>query len=329
MNTPQEIWQAMLASKNPVLCIDSRFDYDAFGSSIALREVLKEHGVNLRLTYADKAPDYSKEYIDIVDIEEEVEPSEVDFSKHDLFITLDSANYEHVSKTREFSKPAGIKTLKIDHHSSSEPEADLNYIRVASSTCRLIWEIFNENDISISSEIAYLLAIGHLTDTGFLKYEGVNSDDYRMIAGLMDIGVDMYSLRWKMDFNNTLDNAKFVQLIYKNLVIDNEKKVAYSHYTLQDIQDHKINMNDVYLKGADLIKTFKGIDFAFVVKENSSQTGIYDVSFRSRLPEVSVLEFAEKFDGGGHRMAAACKINADSIQSALATILESQIFIRS
>ncbi len=305
-NSPQEIWQAITSAKNPILTIDSRFDFDAFGSALALKQVAKRLGLNLRLTYTDVIPERALEFIDVSEIEQELEPSKIDFTGHDLLITIDSQDYIRASKRGEFIPPEGIKKLKIDHHSEQIYNADWNYLRPASSSCRLLWEIFKANNVAIDATIAELLAIGLLTDSGFLQYESVDSEDFRMMADLIDAGLNSSALYWKFTSNVPLDNLKFTELIYEHMKVDFDNKWAYSYYMHDDVKNAGINKEMVFSNGADLLKRLKGIDFSFIVKQSDSNPKDYSASFRSRIPEVDVSVFAKALvNGGGHKMAAA------------------------
>lgn len=322
-NTPQEIWQAIVSAENPILTIDSRFDFDAFGSALALREVLKSQGKSIRLTYTDVVPDRAFDFMNAEGVEQDLEPSDIDFSGHDLLITIDSADYPRVSRKGEFTPPEDIKKVKIDHHGEPVYNGDLNYLRNASSACRLMWEIFKANDIKLNADSAYFLAIGLLTDSGFLQYESVDSEDYRMMADLMDSGVDTASLFWKFSFNTPLDNIRFIQLVYSHLEVDYENKWAYSFYMNEEVLEMGINKDNVYSKGADIIKRIKGIDFAFVVKQNDLNPKDYNASFRSRLPGVDVSVFAKALGGGGHKMAASGSVtDVADIKDAIEKVIE-------
>lgn len=323
MNIKQQIWQKILESKSPILCIDSRFDYDAFGSALALKNILqKNHGIGLRLTYTDWVPQYAVDLglLEFESVEQNLEPKKIDFSKHDLFITTDSATYVHISKSGEFAKPENIFTIKVDHHTESEGGADLEYLKEASSACRLWWEILTENGEEIDKDTAYFLALGILTDSGFLQYSSVDSEDYRIIADAVDKGVDIPKISWTFSYNQKLDELKFAGLIYDNLVVDYDKKYAYSSYDFNQLSERGIDTSKTGLKAVDLIKRLRGIDFAFVVKKDDPTQKRFDVSFRSHLLDYDVSKFAIALGGGGHKMAASGFMEAENLEEAISNV---------
>lgn len=323
-NTPQEIWQAIISANSPILTIDSRFDFDAFGSALALREVLKRQGKNIRLTYTDVVPERAFGFINVDGVEQELEPSKIDFAPHDLLITIDSQDFHRASKKGEFVPPEGIKKVKIDHHGEQIYSGDLNYLRPASSACRLLYEILKANNVPIDSTVGYFLALGLILDSGFLQQDSVDSGDYRMMADLMDAGVKTSELFWKLGFNTPLDNVKFIQLIYKNMVVDFQNKWVYSFYTIADIHDANINKENVFTAGGDVLKRIKGIDFAFVVKQSDSNPKDFNASFRSRLPFIDVSIFAKALgNGGGHKQAASGTVtDVADIHEAIQKVIE-------
>ena len=306
-NTPQEIWDAIMASKNPICCIDSRFDFDAFGSALALKEVMKEHVKDLALTFDGQIPDKAKEMLDVSSVKTEMPPSEVDFSNYDLLIFLDSGNLEHISKTDNFSVPEGLKTVNIDHHAGNPFYGDLNYvIGGACSTCSVLYDILIALSLKINEKTAKYLLTGHVTDSGFFQYSCVKSDDLRKAAYLMDFGASFFDISWHLNFAETEDDYRYRTIVYKNLKVVKGKGYAYSTVLSSELNELKVDLNKVGAKASNLIDKLEGVDFVFVVKDSLLDDGskAYNVSFRSHNPDFSVLPLAVALDGGGHKMAA-------------------------
>ena len=323
-NTPKEVWDALISSKNPICCIDSRFDFDAFGSALALYEVLKKQGITLTLTFDGIIADTAKEIMDTSAIKEQVDPKSVDFTKHDLLIFLDSGTLEHVSKVNEFKIPSGIKTVNIDHHAGNSLYADLNFVtHGASSACVVLYDLLKAVSFEIDSKIAKYLLIGMATDSMFFQAEYSISDDLREAADLIDKGASLHEISNQLSFNETINDYRYRAIIYKNFVVRKDKGYAYSTMTKKEVSDAHIDLKEMTIRGSDLIKRLKGVKLVFSLTESMKESGTYDVSFRSHDTTFSILLFAEALGGGGHKVAAGGVLKGiNSIKEAVSKVEE-------
>jgi len=319
-NTPKEIWEEIKKSKLPVCCIDSRFDFDAVGAALAMKEVMKnELDIDLRLTWHGKFPDIARELIDCSQIEEGIDISDIDLTEHDLLIALDSGEEEHISIKDGFVIPGGITKINIDHHASNPFFGDLNLVDGnIISTCSLLHGFFEELGIEISTKMYRLLLLGILEDSGRFNYDLTSSEDFRIAAFAIDKGVDLFKIIWALTFNEPEASMRYKGLVYKNLVVDKAEKYAYSSHTINELKDlDLLGKEQSFPHGSDLIKTLKDMDFVFILKEDVRNKGMYECSFRNHDPEVDVSAFAKALGGGGHKTAASGRFKAKDTEEAL------------
>ena len=322
-NTPVEIWQEIIKSKNPICTIDSRFDCDAFGSTLTLRKILKEqYSIDLRLTYVDTIPAYAlKEALFYFKkVEQALDPKKIDYSKHDLLIVMDSGSEYHTSMDLEYKLPADIKKINIDHHDTNESYGDLNFVdATAVSTCSILFRILKENNIPIDQECAQMLLSGQYTDSGFFQFEKVTSDEFRITAELTDLGASVYKLSQKLFNNESIHSIKFKELVFSKVVVEGD--YAYSTYLQQDLVDRGIVRGEVPTKAVDLIKRIAGTKFVFVTSQDSR--GVFGTSFRAHEAGYDVSKFAKALGGGGHLAAASCDlVEAKTLEEALSMTIE-------
>jgi phosphoesterase RecJ-like protein len=322
-NTFSEIWEAMLGGKSPICCIDSRPDFDAFCSALGLKEVLAKHGIDLKLTWHNDVPKYVKEILDTRDIQENIDPKDVDFSKYDLLIMLDCGTSTHLSPDSDFEIPQNIKVINIDHHASNEYYGNLNYVDPeAASACLLLHRMIKNLDIPVDASTAKALMLGILQDSGQFHYKATKPEDLRAVADLMEKGADLFGTLWEMSFNISLDTMKLRGLTYTNLKVNKEKAYAYTTITKEEILRENIDINEA-LKPSDSIKQLKDIRFIFAIREDMDTPGQYNVSFRSHDPSYDVSILAKKLEGGGHKPAAGGVIrDATNMEEALDKVLE-------
>jgi bifunctional oligoribonuclease and PAP phosphatase NrnA len=284
---------------------------------MALYEVFKEKGKRIRVIYSGIIPPDYRNYFNLGQVEQNIDPNSVDFEKYDLWISIDSGQIEHVSKSQDFNPPESLKILNIDHHSTNNFYGKLNYVDYdASSSSILVYRLFKEWQVEMKKELYKFLLLGILTDTGFFQYSNVHPEDLKMSVEAMENGVDMFKLIYGLTFNQTLDEIKFRMIVYRNIKFADDKEYAYTTISQKELKDENVDMLKVISKGSDLIKGLEGIKFTFSVEEKEDSPDNYSVSFRSHDMDVDISIYAKALGGGGHKVAAGGKVIANSMEEA-------------
>lgn len=324
-NTPQEVWSAISNAKKPICIIDSRFDFDAFGSALSLHKILKQDGVDLKLIFANEKKDNYSEFFDLSSVEFEADIVNYDYSQFDLIIVFDSSSENHLTAgIVDFHLPQNITSINIDHHNTNTYFGDLNIVEMRSSTCVILFDILKANRVKIPQDAAEYLLLGILFDSGFLTFDKVSSSDFRTIGDLIDTGIDYFNFMLPLVSKETLDTMRFRGYVYSNF--KKSEKFAYAYLsTLNSVYENLgIDRDKITDPAADLIRKLETVDMAFTVSEDKVEPNVYWVSFRARIPGVNVLYLAQNLkngNGGGHKMAAgACVRNYDTIDEVVEMI---------
>ena len=91
--------------------------------------------------------------------------------KFDLIIALDCGQKNRMGLDDYFRKYPDTPILIFDHHPIGGQGGNFGIISPeASSVCELIYDYFKTIKIKIDKKIAYCLAVGILSDTGFFKH---------------------------------------------------------------------------------------------------------------------------------------------------------------
>ncbi|OGC76750.1 hypothetical protein A2619_02420 [candidate division WWE3 bacterium RIFOXYD1_FULL_39_9] len=326
-NSPKEIYEILKNSKRPICCMDSRFDFDALCSPLALREALKkEFDTDLTITNIDSLSRRTREVtqgiFDISPVHENTPPETIDFSEHDLLIVIDSGQLSHISTDDNFQLKSDIKILNIDHHESNPYYGHYNYVKIYGAACTVLYELLKEMGIKVDFEMAKYLLLGIITDNGFFQYNSTGAIDLRTSAELMDMGVNMYDYVWRLTFNEDFEDMKLMGLVYSNLKIDHKNRTAYSTLLLKDINDRGIKLKETVYATADLIKKLKDVNYVFTVEEVSEGEDLFNISLRSHYKQIDVSKIAVALGGGGHKMASGVNIPAKTAEEAIAKIIE-------
>ncbi|BDV03617.1 MAG: phosphoesterase [Candidatus Hepatoplasma scabrum] len=275
-------------------------DGDALGSQYGLFIFLKINFPNKKIMLAHED---DLNWLPIF-FKKEDNPEQDDF-KNALIIICDTANKERIANS---NYQLGREIIKIDHHPQIDNYgAKLKYVNYNRSSCsEIIFDLINylktNNNLKINSKIANYLFLGILTDTGRFSYPSVNSDTFRVLQAIYQIE------GFKAD------------KIYKLLNTITEKDLKYQAYV---INHYKQEDDFAYFVGKkNLAKKFK-LDFekithfvSVLMLNNNTNIALYaiynykdklfSVSLRSR--KIAVNKIAQKYGGGGHKLAAGVKI---------------------
>lgn len=297
LSRPQDI--LIVSHRNP--------DGDAVGSSLALYHFLNKFGHTVRVVFPSEYPHFlewmpSVNDAIIYDLDEEVTQGIVD--RASLVFCLDFNALDRIDKVGDMlAKAKKLKMVMIDHHLYPENFADFVLSdTTASSTSELIFDFIEMMDEKkeLDPIIGECIFTGILTDTGSFKYS-TSAKLFRIVAELLDIGVDDYRLQDLIFNNYTEKQLKLLgHCLYNQMEILPEFKTGIITLTKNDYETFDIQRGDTEGIVNYLLK-MPNIKIAAFITE---QPKIIKVSLRSK-GDFSVQEIATKyFKGGGHKNAS-------------------------
>lgn len=304
----KQIIEKIKASKNILLNVDTRTDFDALCGSKVLYNFITKLGKKTECIHANKINETFTRFNDFEHIQQNIDISSLSLTDYDLIIFFDSGSKSHISLSPEFKIPDNIFTINIDHHETNELFGNINYVMKYGSCCTVLYQFLKECDYDISKEELELLTMGLLTDTGFFKFTNITPFDLKVASYILESGVNISNIITKLSSYEYIDQIRYKELVYKNTVVNYDKKYAYSTVSLNEINERNINMDKVFVRHSDLIKYIEGVDFVFVISEVNNISKYFEISFRSKNPDVDVCELAKKLGGKGHKNAAGVKI---------------------
>lgn len=323
MNTFREIDKKIKEANKILLTTHIGPDGDSISSCLSFGMYLQSIHKNFDIVSYHPTPSYLERVLDTSLIIKEFDCAKQDLSEYDLLVGLDMNKESYCTEDETFRYPKNIEKINIDHHQNNMIWGDLNYTDFdSSSTCSIVYNFFTDLSIDITPDIAGILAIGLLTDTGYLKNSNAHAEDFRIMANLIDKGFDLR-------LNEILQQESLNEFLYKGIVFSNivvslDNKYAYSTCTNQEKQHAGIDTNEQLPRAANHLKKINGVDFIFFVKEKLDNGEIfYSVSFRSVNLDVNVADYASKLGGGGHIHAAGAAIkDVTSMEDALTKVIE-------
>ena len=316
-----EVCEILREPKNTLVIFHVRPDADAIGSAFALKLVLEAMGSKTLCT-----------------CESEI-PSRLAFltEKHQR-----SARFENIDRSFEFERVVTVDTaspsqlgtlypyfeskidLMLDHHANATTYAD-SYIRADyAATGEIVYEIADRLiELGALREIprdAYDLIYAALSsDTGCFKYSNVSPHTHLCAAELIKLGVDT------AEINHRLFDCKSEKMLaaeaagFQNMKFYHNRKIAAVIFPYE--LKKSLELDDEHLETlVDVARAVDGVKIAISARQSTAYRS-FRISMRSSCSfDVSVV--AKHFSGGGHSKAAACTIEADSIEFAVRLVVD-------
>ena len=195
------------------------------------------------------------------------------------------------------------KTINIDHHISNPGFADINCVFPdSSSTCEVIYELFD--DKCIDMEIAEALYTGIVHDTGVFQYSCAGRRTMEIAGALSEKGINK---------SRIIDESFYEKTYKQNLILGRcllesylclENQCIVSVATAEIMKEYDADTED--LEGiVNQLRITKGVKAAVFIYELSDKE--YKVSLRAN-QNVNVSSAEAVFGGGGHIKAAGCTL---------------------
>ena len=306
------IFDAIKKSKSILLHCHPYPDPDSIGSVLAMSSVLKKMGKEVTpITGDSKYPDNlaslpNRDWI----ISRQW--SQIDSKQFDLFIILDSSSPSQISQLTEVIFPKNMKTIVIDHHRTNAGFGNINLIETdCSSTCQILYVLFNYWGIKIDPDVAICLLLGIYADTGGFKYQNSNSETLKVVSELAKIYPNYHKFVFDLDNYRQPVELEMMGVALSSIEKYFDGRVIFSVITNKDIRKRGLRREEA-MEGliAGTLRSVVGWDLVASLVE--AEPNVVTVSLRTRDEndfDVSKIAMAIGEKGGGHRGAAGTTIS--------------------
>ncbi len=299
--------------KKVVILSHTNPDGDAIGSSVALARVLTEKGHSVNCILPNRFPYYLKwmpgsEGI-IIHAHDKLGIAQSVIAAAEVVICADMSSLSRLEALSEvIAQNTTAKRVLIDHHLSPSSEFDLVFsFPESSSTAYLVYEIIKAayGTEVLDKDIATLLYVGMITDTGNFAFSTINPQLFRAAADLLETGIEVPEIYNKVYNSFTEGRARlFGYVINRKMKTLLKGTVAYMSLTEDEMRRFWFQQGDS--EGfVNYPLSIKKVKMSAMFSEQ--QGSFIRVSLRSH-GNVDVNTFARRyFNGGGHRNAAGGK----------------------
>ncbi|KAB3531336.1 DHH family phosphoesterase [Alkaliphilus serpentinus] len=292
----------VFSAKNIAVISHINPDGDSLGSALALAVTLSTINSNVTLYINDVLP---AKYEFLPEVHRFIMFKEEELEEFDITFVLDCGDIDRLGSSRSLADRTK-NLVNIDHHVSNNHYGDINIIDVkASSTSQMVYHLIDEIlQLPITPEVATCLYVGIVTDTGSFKYDNTSPETHRVVAKLLELGVDIEDITIHLFQNNSYKGVKFLGEFLKSLEILIDGKLALATISLQMLNKYSLDPDEtdsIINYGRDI----KGVEVAVTLKEVDKN--LIKISLRSKT-NIDVNEIAKAFGGGGHKKASGATL---------------------
>ncbi len=222
---------------------------------------------------------------------------------YDLLVVLDCGDKSRIPEgLHSLSQKTDV--LVIDHHKS---ESDFGTYRFVDSNASAVGQIIYNlaKFVGYRGDLTFAngIMISIYGDTGSFCHNNTTAEIFEIASEMCKLGASPNTISRAMFYNSSVKKLKVSSIIYDSIKQYEDGKITMMSVDENAIKHLDISKSDIDGFAESTLKVM-GTKIGVYVK---IQDNFVKFSFRS-IPGVNVREVAEKFGGGGHDLAAGCKI---------------------
>lgn len=313
MDSIQQIKNIITSAQRVLIIQADNPDADSLASALALESILHEMGKEPLLYCGIDMPDYLK-YLSGRDRVEREVPAQFDAS-----IIVDTSAIsllEQLANSGSQGWVASKPCIVLDHH--ADVQADIPYATVVLndhskvSTGELIYSVAKTLNWPLPLDALEYITTSILADSLGLTTEGTTANSYRVMAELVEAGVNRPKLEEQRRALTKMPEKVFR---YKAQLIDRTELHHDNRLALITIPDEEIKEYSPLFNPNPLIQSehLQTQDVLISVSMKTYRNGRITAAIRCNQGAPIATKLAEHFGGGGHAYAAGFKLEGKSL----------------
>jgi len=235
----------------------------------------------------------------------------------ELLVILDCADaYRLGPDLAHFA--ASLPSVNLDHHPGNPHFGSReNWVEPdMAATGQLVADVAHAAGVPLSGGLAEGVSLSLVSDTGSFAFGNANAAVFRLMAEMVDGGLDFVALRERMDTQWSLARSCLWGRLLSKVESRYNGRLILCVIRLEDMDACEAASDD--LEGfVELLRRFRGADLAATLRENTPDR--CKLSLRS-VCAVDARALAARFGGGGHKNAAGATI-FEPVENALKKVI--------
>jgi len=294
-------------------------DGDGIGSELALYHHLKGLGKEVHILNPSPLPDLYR-FLDPegTRIKGYTEVHARTVEEAEVLFLLDLTNSDRLGALGRAVAAKSPVRICIDHHPTRGSSCDLAWIEDgAAATGELVFSLLKKDGCEISRAMAEALYVALLTDTGSFRYANVTAQTHRVVAELLETGIDHAGIYRHIYESNSWNQSLFFAKTIGDMQRACNDRVAWMKITRERFEETGALEKDT--EGlAEFPRSIGEVQIAILFIEQAQDR--IRVRFRSR-NDIAVDGLARELGGGGHRNASATLLKETTLAEAVDKVL--------
>jgi phosphoesterase RecJ-like protein len=293
-----------------------RPDGDSIGSIVALGRSLALAGKTVHIISEDEVPG-NLTFLPGTELIQRADGNPLNI---DVAVALDTATRPRLGDRVNASIGSAPLLVNIDHHGTNPQYGHLNFIDISyPATGEIVYDLLSHHGFPMDDGIRQNLFAAISTDTGSFQYDNTSPRTHRIVAEMMEQGLDTAELARSLYQSHPLRRTLLLKALLNEMKLACDGRIASWALTM-DTQN-AVQMEPGDTEGLiDHLRTIEGVIAAVIFEDMPD--GKVRISARSKDPRLDVSKVCSEFGGGGHRMAAGARMPGP-IHTAEARFLDS------
>lgn len=293
-------------------------DGDAIGSMLALGTLLTKMGKDVRYMLKDEIPARFSFMCEAVPFEDHFDLAQMPQTA--VLMALDCSNWSRTGW--ESLDNTSIPIVNIDHHPDNNAFGEINWVDAqAAATGELIFSLAEHYNLLNDITCATALFVALVTDTGGFRFSNTTPRTHQMAATLLSQGIAGDVIIDQVLTSQSINSFRLIKDVLQTTEI--AEGIASMTLTQAALRQHQLTLGNTP-ELINYIRGIEGVKIAMLCTEQPDRST--KVSLRSRRFDVGQL--ARHFDGGGHKLAAGCRLPYDVETSRRKVIAQAQILLQ-
>lgn len=278
-------------------------DGDSLASILIFASIMRQLNKTHTLVLDDSIP---KKYQFLPEIETIFTVEKLGSDKsYKYVIVLDASNPDRIGAAMNYlHKPAQV--INIDHHPGNTQFGSMNYVDAdQSSTAELVYQLYKLFQLPLNLQVAELIYIGIVCDTGCFRYSNTNARSLEISAEMVRFGVIPSNIINQLQNRHSDHTLRALGRAFSRIEYDFGKQVVGMSLNQEDLREFPSTDTEGFV---NYLLMIQDTQVQYFIKEVAPNC--HRVSFRSRC-NVDVNKLARQFQGGGHAKAAGCFIEGN------------------
>lgn len=308
----QEVLGLLSEAESVILTTHVNADGDGAGSEAALAAWLRHRGVQAWIVNPTPFPETFRFLLPegSWSLDPGSPVARAVAGKVDLVVVLDTGEWPRIGRVAELVRDRPI--VVVDHHPTGSHPIPGVSLRdpEAAATGELLFDLLAADGSDWPETTPLGLYVALLTDTGSFRFSNASSRVHRMVAGLLERGVDPEDTYRKVYGNYPARKLHLLHACLGTLEVDADCGMAWMTVPTEIYDSLSATPDD--LEGlVDYPREVRGVEVGLLFRETAR--GGTKVSFRSN-GGVDVNALARRFGGGGHVKAAGALVEGPMME---------------